>query len=90
MSEWSLKADNLVCLTTDSGSNIHVHVVAAARKLGWTWLSCFGHNLDLAIAKAVSKDKRCNRALAVARRIVSSFSCSWKRRRELIRVLKQT
>uniref|UniRef100_A0A1X7T419 Uncharacterized protein n=1 Tax=Amphimedon queenslandica TaxID=400682 RepID=A0A1X7T419_AMPQE len=81
MSEWSLTADNLVCLTTDNGSNI----VSAARKLGCTQLSCFGHNLDLAITKAVPKDKRCDRALAVARRIVSSFPCSWKRRRELTR-----
>ena len=35
MSEWNLSSDNLVCLTTDSGSNI----VAAAKKLHWRHLS---------------------------------------------------
>ena len=79
MNEWNLNAKNLVYLTTDSGSNI----VSAAKKLDWTRLSCFGHNLDLAITKALAKDKRCERALAVTRKVVSAFSCSWKRRREL-------
>ena len=81
MSEWKLTPNNLVCLTTDSGSDI----VSAAKKLDWTRLSCFGHNLDLAITKALSKDRRCERALVIARKMVSSFSCSWKRRRELTR-----
>ena len=79
MSEWTLNSDCLVSLTTDSGSNI----VAAARKLHWTRLSCFGHNLNLAITKALSKDKRCDRALGHVRKLVSAFSYSWKRRRDL-------
>ena len=79
MKEWSLNSKNLVCMTTDSGSNI----VSAAKKLDWTRVSCFGHNLDLAITKALNKDKRCDRALRVTRKVVSAFSCSWKRRREL-------
>ena len=77
MSEWHLNASNLVCLTTDSGLNI----VAAAKKLEWNRLSCFGHNLDLAI----TKDRRCDRALTLARKVVSAFSCSWKRRREMLK-----
>ena len=79
LEEWGLSPDKQVCLTTDSGSNI----IAAANILNWTRLSCFGHNLHLAITKAIQDDTRCTRALAVARKIVSSFSTSWKRRREL-------
>lgn len=56
---------------------------SAAKKLNWTRLSCFGHNLDLAINKALNKDKRCSRASALTRKVVSAFSCSWKRKREL-------
>ena len=43
----------------------------------------FGHNLHLAITKALNNDVRCSRALGVARKIVSGFSLSWKRKREL-------
>ena len=64
MSEWNLNSDCLVSLTTDSGTNI----VAAARKLHWTRLSCFRHNLNLAITKALSRDKRCDRALGHVRK----------------------
>lgn len=56
MKEWSLNSTNLVCMTIDSGSNI----VAAAKKLDWTRLSCFGHNLDLAITNPLNKDTRCD------------------------------
>lgn len=55
MSEWHLNTNNLVCLITDNGSNI----VAATKQLEWNRLSCFGHNLDLAITKAL-KDRRCD------------------------------
>ena len=79
LDEWNLNPSNQVCLTTDNGSNI----VAAARLLNWDRLSCFGHNLHLAITKAIDNDTRCSRALGVAHKIVSSFSTSWKRRREL-------
>ena len=46
-------------------------------------LSCFGHNLHLAVTAALKKDPRCNRGSGVARKITSSFSMSWKRRRDL-------
>ena len=73
-----LKADQQVCLSTDNGSNI----VNAAERLGWTRLSCFGHNLHLAITKSLKNDRRCVRAIGVSQKIVSSFSSSWKRKRE--------
>ena len=79
MEEWNLSPSQQVCITTDSGSNI----TAAANRLEWTRISCFGHNLHLAITKALDKDRRCSRALGIAHKIVSAFSTSWKRRRDL-------
>ena len=79
LDSWNLKVENQVCLTTDNGSNI----VKAARDLGWCRLSCFGHNLRLAVTKALNSDQRCTRVLGVCRKIVSAFSQSWNRKQEL-------
>ena len=79
LTSWGLHAENQVCLTSDSGSNI----VRAAGILKWIRLACFGHNLHLAVTNSLNKDPRCNRALGVARKITSAFSMSWKRRRDL-------
>ncbi|XP_011408230.1 PREDICTED: zinc finger BED domain-containing protein 1-like [Amphimedon queenslandica] len=79
LQEWKLSAVKQVCLTTDSAANM----VSAARNLGLTRISCFGHNLHLGITKALDKDRRCDRAIGVAKKIVSHFSCSWKKRRDL-------
>ena len=76
---WDLKAENQVCVTTDSGSNI----INATQKLDWSRLSCFGHNLHLGVTKALKSDSRCGRALGVCHKIVASFSGSWKRKWEL-------
>ena len=81
LSLWDLDAANQICLTTDNGSNI----VNAAGILDWSRLSCFGHNLHLSVNKAIQDDSRCSRALGVCRKIVSSFSMSWKRKRDLIK-----
>ena len=83
MDLWKLKSENQVCITTDSGSNI----VKATRDLNWPRLSCFGHNLHLAITKSMDHDSRCHRALGLCRKIVSTFHCSWKRKRELSKCL---
>ena len=82
LATWGLNVRKQVCITTDSGANI----VRACSLLGWQRLACFGHNLNLAVNKALKDDHRVSRALALARKIVSSFSTSWKRRRELKRV----
>ena len=66
---WNLKSDNQVCLTTDNGANI----VEAVRDLGWPTLPCYGHNLHLAVTKALNNDQRCTQALGVCWKIVSSF-----------------
>ena len=79
LDSWNLKAENQVCLTTDNGSNI----VKAAQDLGWHRLSCFGHNLHLAVAKALNGDQRCTRVLGVCCKIISAFSQSWNRKQEL-------
>ena len=74
---WELDESKQVCLTTDSGANI----VNAASRLDWMRLSCFGHNLYLAITNSIKCDDRCTRALGLAS--VSTFSMSWKKRRDL-------
>ena len=72
---WELDESKQVCLTTDSGANI----VNAASRLDWMRLSCFGHNLHLAITNSIKCDDRCTRALGLARKIVSTFSMSFEK-----------
>ena len=49
LESWELSEENMVCLTSDSGSNI----VSAAQQLQWTRLSCFGHNLHNAVNNSI-------------------------------------
>ena len=76
--EWNLTPDHQVAITTDSGSNIKL----ACRLLGWKRLPCFAHNLDLAITKGL-RDSSIEEVLQVCRKVVSKFSQSWKRTRDL-------
>ena len=78
LSEWNLSATKLVAITTDSGSNVKL----ACALLHWRWLSCFGHNLDLAVRKSFD-DRRVTRVLKVCRQVVATFSRSWKKKRDL-------
>ncbi|KAK0140282.1 Zinc finger BED domain-containing protein 1 [Merluccius polli] len=78
---WDLPVNRQVCLTTDNGANI----VKAARLNDWVRLQCFGHRLHLAIEKSM-KDARIDRAVGVCKKVVSSFSFSWKKRREMAAV----
>jgi len=48
LENWSLSTDKLVAVTTDNRSNY----IAALNSLGWTCVSCFSHNLNLAVSKA--------------------------------------
>ena len=79
LSLWDLDATNQICLTTDNGNNI----VNAAGILDQSRLSHFGHNLHLSVTEAIQDDSHCNRVLGVCRKIVSSISMSWKKKREL-------
>ena len=51
--EWSLDEKKMACITMDNRANI----AAAVRKLSWTWLNCFGHNLHLAVTNAMASIK---------------------------------
>ena len=79
MESWCLPENRLACITTDSGSNI----IAAMRILKWNRLSCFGHNLHLAITNSMKDDTRVSRAVNVVHKIINTFTHSWKKRREL-------
>ena len=70
-----------MCITTDNGSNI---VCATKVCLGWNWLPCFGHNLHLTVTNTIKEDARATRALSLSRKLISTFSHSWKKKRSLI------
>ncbi|XP_060785451.1 E3 SUMO-protein ligase ZBED1-like [Neoarius graeffei] len=84
LASWSLNKDKLTCITTDNGQNI----VKAISLNDWTRLQCFGHRLHLAIENAM-KDSRVERAVGLCKKIVGSFSHSWKRRRDLSEAQKE-
>ena len=75
---WELKAERLVVTATDNGLNF----VLAFQLLEYPRLSCFGHNLDLAINKSLQLD-RVQRAIARCHSLVEAFSRSWKKYRDL-------
>ena len=78
LQQWNLDQSNQVGITTDSGSNVK----SACELLSWTRLSCFGHNLNLAVEKGLA-DGRVKRVLGLCKSIVAAFSRSWKKQREL-------
>ena len=79
-----MDSTKLVVITTDNGSNIKL----ACELLTWMRVSCFGHNLDLAINKGLN-DPRIDRVIGLCRKVVSSFSYSWKRQKELREAQRQ-
>ena len=80
LEQWGLDPKNQTCITTDNGSNI---LCAVRSHLVWPYLSCFGHNLHLAISNSIKEDTRVQRALGVCRKIVTTFAHSWKKKRDL-------
>ena len=80
LDNWGLVPCNQVCLTTDDGSSI---VCAASQCLKWNFLSCFGHNLHLAVVNAMKDDQRVARAFGVCHNLVELFANSWKKKHEL-------
>ena len=78
LENWKLNKDKLVAFTTDSGSNI----VCAFRILQDIHISCFGHNLDLAINKGLDNN-RLKKAIGRCHSLVELFHRSWKKTRDL-------
>ena len=78
LDSWDLNRDNLVATTTDSGSN----VVSAFRLMNALRISCFGHNLDLAIRKGLD-NARVQRVIARCHSLVELFHRSYKKTRDL-------
>ena len=76
--KWVMDTTKLVAITTNNRSNIKL----PCKLLTWMRVSCFGHNLDLAINKGLS-DPQIDRVIGLCRKVVSSFSYSWKRQKEL-------
>ena len=54
--------------------------------LNWLHVPCFGHNLHLAITNAIKDDSHISRAIGVTRKLITSFSHSWKKKRDLTKV----
>ena len=82
--DWNLDETRQVVITTDNASNIRL----ACQLLKWRQLTCFGHNLDLAVRKGLS-DHRVDRVLHLSRQIVTAFSSSWKRTKSLADIQQQ-
>ena len=75
LESWGLKFEQQICITTDESN-----MVAAVAKLGWTHLSCFGHNLNLAVTNSMKDEDSITRAVGVCKRVVQHFAHSWKKR----------
>ncbi|XP_077467105.1 E3 SUMO-protein ligase ZBED1 [Stigmatopora argus] len=80
IASWNLQEEKLVCLTTGS----HYNVAKAAILNEWPRQECFGYRVHLAIEKAMS-DPEIERAVGLCKKIVSSFSYSYRLRKELAR-----
>ncbi|XP_064877113.1 E3 SUMO-protein ligase ZBED1 [Oncorhynchus nerka] len=78
LEDWGINQKDLVCITTDNATNM----IKAFEEFPDLWLGCFGHNLNLAISKAL-KIHRVDTAVKACCHLVQGFSRSWKRRRKL-------
>nr|XP_061801662.1 E3 SUMO-protein ligase ZBED1-like [Nerophis lumbriciformis] len=78
LDSWGLSDKKLMAITTDNGDNIK----KAVQLNGWLGLQCFGHRLQLAIERGL-KDDSIQCAIGVCKKIVSAFSCSSKKKRDL-------
>ena len=75
---WRLQVKNFVAATTDNGLNM----IAAFNILNLFRLSCFGHNLGLAINKGLN-NTQVKHALGRCHSLVELFHLSWKKARDL-------
>ena len=78
LGNWGRSISSVVATTTDNGSNF----VAEFAMLLCEWLSCFGHNPNLAVMKAVNID-RVQQVVKKCHSLIEVFSRSWKKSRDL-------
>ena len=78
LDNWKLDPRKLVATTTDKASNY----VSAFQILDWVRVSCFGHNLNLAISKGIGIVS-VQRAISRCHSLVEMFNRSWKKCRDL-------
>ena len=78
LENWKLSKEQLVASTTDSRFSI----VSAFKILHGVCISCFGHNLDLAIKKGLN-NSRVKNAIGRCHSLVELFHRSWKKARDL-------
>ena len=72
---WNLSTEYLVATTTDNGSNF----IAGMNSAGCLRISCFGHNLDLAINKALNVSS-IQQAIRKCHTLIELFNRSWKKK----------
>ncbi|KAL7824411.1 hypothetical protein SRHO_G00294770 [Serrasalmus rhombeus] len=84
LTSWKLNLTALVAITTDNRAK----VVKAVQLNSWMRMQCFGHRLHLAIGHGMD-DARITRAISLFKKVVSTFSYSWRKRRELAEVQMQ-
>ena len=71
LANWNISMSRITSSTTDNGSNF----VAAFTSIDCEWLSCFGHNLNLAVSKALQID-RVQRCVRKCHSLIEVFSRS--------------
>ena len=69
----------MAAITTENGGNI----VKACKEKPWRNMTCFGHNLHLAITTTIEKQPNVSRAIGVCKKVVAAFNISWKRGKAL-------
>ena len=79
LSDWKLDERKMAAITTDNGANI----VKAFKEKQWRNMTCFGHNLHLAITATIEKQPNVSRAIGVCKKVVAEFNMSWKRKKAL-------
>ena len=75
LANWNISMSRITSSTTDNSSNF----VAA---FDCEWISCFGHNLNLAVSKALQID-RVQQCVRKCHSLIEVFSRSWKKSRDL-------
>ena len=85
LQSWNLEPSKQVYITTDNGSNL----IKRCSDLHWMRMPYFGHNLHLATNNSIKDDLRVSRALGLCRKLVGTFTHSWKKKRDLTEAQQQ-